>query len=363
MNKNIKRSHRYILAAFLLITIAIFPACSGESETKKKNTVSEPVKPASVQVVADKAYMDNALHLIRSAEDTLHICQLYMNEDGAVDYLLDELKKASRRGVKITAVVNRGDGKSQKAIDRLKEMGAKVTWETRDGYGKIHAKLIVADREQLLLGSTNWSAMSIYQTNEVNLQVGHRKLADHYARWIEALASRPTPDPELKPVKTQNFETLTGRQISQKLPDLLKNSTERLWLGIYIFKTYFEEQENKESAVNEAARLLAEAQERGVDVRVILEKSDYADFVNKINRKTIKWLEEKGIEVRRDPESKTSHWKLLIADDQALVSSMNWGHSGFDQHAEAGLLTTHPRAVSELSDYFLNLWKKPTSDR
>ncbi len=345
---------RKSLQVFVVIILVI--ALGGCSEAPETQTL--PGKVKSARVVANKAYMNNALELIRSAQKSLHLCQLYMNEDGAVDYLVDELEKASRRGVEITAIVNHGDGKSQKAIRRLRQMGADVNWVSRGDYGKIHAKLIVADRKDFLIGSTNWSAMSIYNTNEVNLRVNHSGLAGHYAKWIEELHSSPDEDPELQSTETKEFKTLTGRQISTHLPKLFKGAKKRIWLGIYILKAYFDKEKYSNSPVNKAVKELSRAAERGVDVRVILEESNYSDFVNEINKKTERWLKENGVKVRRDPEKKTSHWKLLIVDDRALVSSMNWGHSGFSMHAEAGLLTSHPRTVAELNDYFLNLWRK-----
>ncbi|GEM_PF-1036687 len=320
-----------------------------------------PEVAEEVRIVVDDDYMDQVIEMIREAEESIHLAQLYINDDGAADWIVDELIKAAERGVEIIGVVNRDDSddyQSERGIRRLQNVRANVNWAQRAGYGKLHAKMIIADQERLMLGSTNWSAMSIFNNNEANLYVDNPGLANFYVRWIEQLYLEPEADPEIEPVITEHFKTAVDRKLPELIKESIKDAEERVWIGLYIYRTYFNNGEEDEPLANKIGREIVAARERGVDVRIILDTSDYQDFINDLNDETQTWFAEREVEVRRAPEDVISHWKLQIFDDRALVSSMNWGQSGFNSHAEAGLLTSQPETVDALADYFLNMWEE-----
>ncbi len=346
-----------LLTVTFLLTISV--SCGTETDVEKENQFS-PEKyseqQAVIQVVVDDHYLSAAQKLIRSAESTLHLSQLYMNNDPTGRKLVGELTDAAKRGVDIKVILNETKDRNQWAVRWLHQAGAKVKQGNRGRSGKIHAKLIIADRSRLMIGSTNWSGMSIRNTHETNLRIDHPTIADYYVRWIENLYENPRLDPKLESVKVPELKTVTGRQHKEVIPELISNAKERIWLGIYAFKTYFGSR-NKGSTTDKLARKMVAAKKRGVDVRVILELSDYSDFMNEINAKTARYLLDNGVIVKGSPRHKTAHWKLLLVDDNVLVGSMNWGYSGFNLHAEASILCSNTSTVETLERYYLNLWQ------
>ncbi|MFP4686550.1 MAG: phospholipase D-like domain-containing protein [bacterium] len=347
-----------ILIPVVLLLLIFTGGCGGEEiETEDQ---LEPEKfadqQAVIQVVVDEHYLSSVQKLIRSAESTLHLTQLYINNDPTGQELIRELNNAAQRGIDIKVVLNESEDRNHWAIEWLHRMGAQVREAKRGRSGKLHSKMVIADRKRLMIGSTNWSGMSIRNTHETNLRIDHPTVADYYVRWIEHLFDDPYTDPDLEPVEVPELKTVTNRQHSEAIDQLLNEAEERIWLGIYAFRTYFGT-DNEGSTSDQMAQKLVEAHKEGLDVRVILELSDYSDFMNEMNANTAQYLLDNGITVKGSPRHKTAHWKLLLVDDRAMIGSMNWGYSGFDLHAEASILVNNPRAIETLEKYYLNLWK------
>ena len=102
---------------------------------------------------------------------------------------------------------------------------------------------------------------------------------------------------------------------------------------------------------------LIAAQERGVDVKVLLEKSDYNSSLNALNESTYIYLDSMGVDVRFDPVSVTTHSKLVIVDDKiAFVGSSNWSRSALEENNEVNVKIKEEMVVSELDSYFQRIW-------
>ncbi len=310
-----------------------------------------------IRVVADRDYWHAIRPLINGAETSLHFSQLYLNPDRLGNQILSDLERAAERGVAVTALFNHDPDKNREPVRRLREAGAEVVHGGRNAPGRLHAKLVVADRERVLIGSTNWSGASMYHNREMNVLVSDAKAAGFYADWIEALQKDPAADPEMTPVETGGWRTVIDREHREIIPDLLGKASQRAWIGLYAFRTYFGTRH--EGAVSDRlAKELLRLKKAGVDVRVIIDKSDYNQLMNRLNRETAEWFQGQGLEVRFNPPGETAHWKLQVIDDRALVGSMNWGYSGFDLHAEASILLKEPAVVEELAAYFRARWEE-----
>jgi len=106
---------------------------------------------------------------------------------------------------------------------------------------------------------------------------------------------------------------------------------------------------------------LIEARKRGVEVKVILEISDWNKRVTQKNKFSGKILFKGGVKVRYDPPSVTTHAKLVIIDSSfALLGSNNWTYYSLTQNKELSLLVRIPSVVRELEDYFNELWEEST---
>ncbi|RKZ24781.1 hypothetical protein DRQ20_06395 [bacterium] len=101
------------------------------------------------------------------------------------------------------------------------------------------------------------------------------------------------------------------------------------------------------------------AEERGVEVRVIFEKSAYDSSLNATNEEFMKILEEGGVEVRWDDSLTTTHAKLMVFDTSwVLIGSTNWTESALEYNHEVNVGINSPELADQVLSYFENLWRK-----
>jgi len=99
---------------------------------------------------------------IRNAHQTLRIALFTFTHPA----LVDEVIAAHRRGVDVSIVIDMhsGLGASNKAIDKLKKSGVRVSMST--GVQLLHHKFIVIDNHTLLTGSANWTKAAFYKNSD-----------------------------------------------------------------------------------------------------------------------------------------------------------------------------------------------------
>jgi len=148
--------------------------------------------------------------MIRQAEKSLSIVCSYFIPD---KNLLQELKRAVRRGVEVKVVLaGFSDVKIAKAAERylyryLLRNGIKV-YEYQPSV--LHAKFAVMDREWVTIGSFNVNNMSAYASIELNVDVRHREFGEQVHEEIEKLIQR---DCEQAALETYNSRLFSLRQL------------------------------------------------------------------------------------------------------------------------------------------------------
>lgn len=97
-----------------------------------------------------------------------------------------------------------------------------------------------------------------------------------------------------------------------------------------------------------------ESKKRGVEVRVILEKNVFGAW--NMNKKTFDNLQENGIEVVYSDNGNYTftHSKMMIFDDEYLISSWNFSHSMFVTNKEFLLFWKNNNDFLLLKNVFLN---------
>lgn len=104
---------------------------------------------------------------------------------------------------------------------------------------------------------------------------------------------------------------------SDALASLIAAAQTRVWIAGYGFTS---------TAISEAAR---KAQRRGVDVRLVLDKS------NRTSRHSqAPLLKRSGVDVRTNGHYAIMHHKFIIVDDAIALGSMNFTDSGELRNAE-----------------------------
>jgi phosphatidylserine/phosphatidylglycerophosphate/cardiolipin synthase-like enzyme len=155
-----------------------------------------------VQLVMDGQYFQVAKKMIREAK---HSIQVMMFEMGYYDQysntpsnlLIKELIDARKRGVKVEVIleVKEGEDRTTKRNRHtgkiLSEGGVEVIYDSPSK--TTHAKLMVADGQLTLLGSTNWTYYALTNNNEASVLVRSKEVAQalkDYFNRVKATGSR-----------------------------------------------------------------------------------------------------------------------------------------------------------------------------
>ena len=147
---------------------------------------------------------------------------------------------------------------------------------------------------------------------------------------------------------------VTDRDYTTYLLSYFGESENYIHIVMYLMKYYPYDSAN---GVSQLQKALINARERGLDVKVLLERSDYNSSLNASNESTYVYLNSQGIDVRFDQLSVTTHAKLVIIDDKvAFVGSTNWSQSAVEENNEVNVKMTDKNIVEDLESYFQNLW-------
>ena len=151
-------------------------------------------------------------------------------------------------------------------------------------------------------------------------------------------------DAELIPLVDRNYFPTVLEKIN--------SASERIDMAMFEFKFY----ENEENKVRLLADALIGARKRGVEIRVLLDKSDWNPSIEKDNKGMIEYLKKGGIEAKFDSGKKTLHVKLIIIDDSVIIGSTNLGFSALERSNEASVLIRNKESAEYYRAYFEDLW-------
>jgi phosphatidylserine/phosphatidylglycerophosphate/cardiolipin synthase-like enzyme len=141
---------------------------------------------------------------------------------------------------------------------------------------------------------------------------------------------------------------LPDTRFYEMLSAYIQDAQHSIRLATFVFKIT----DSPKNLARQLVLQLGEARKRGVEVLVMLEKSDYSDSINEENQRTAKLLREHGISVTHDPEQRTSHMKLAIIDNRfCFIGSHNLTHSALQYNHEFSLLIDSGDLADELNSY------------
>jgi phosphatidylserine/phosphatidylglycerophosphate/cardiolipin synthase-like enzyme len=213
---------------------------------------------------------------------------------------------------------------------------------------------MIIDGRAVLLGSTNWSYMSLDYNNETNVLVKDSDVARYYEEYFQLLWKEPAREPEVPLLKTKKVIPLAVKNdYSSELHNLLSKAQKRIHIVMYGMRYY---PQYPESIVNTILNDLIRAKKRGIEVKVLLEKSDYNQKLNRFNEEAAQYLEESGVEVRFDSPEVTTHAKLIIVDGATFLGSSNWGYGGLKLYLGSNIILLDPQTTDSYEKYFQRLW-------
>lgn len=316
-----------------------------------------PPPPPPVQAVVDRQAKDAILTLIAEAQERVDVYQFEFVQSGSVIDVRNALIVAAARGVQVRVLMDEEPDANVEALELLTSAGiqARIAKHSK----RMHLKIFSADGEVVLVGSTNMSGASLDFNHEANVLLRAAELVAFFDAYLESVWNDAGHDPDVvvsTAGPTGSRVWLDGGYLSLALP-ALDAATERV--DLIVFGVNLNPQFPDGPVMNLAETVYAAA-DRGVKVRVILERSDWNHGLNDLNEYAADEFTKHGIEVRFDTLEITTHCKLLLVDDKALVGTNNWGYNGLVIDHEAGVQINDSSAVADFDTYFAERWAEAT---
>lgn len=135
--------------------------------------------------------------LVHEARDEIHVLAYVMTRQALP--LLDAIEAALARGVKVTIVINEIPGQPLELEAQLSRLSGEYTHATiryfspSDG-SQLHAKILVADRKQAVVGSANYTWGGLVSNHEIGVLLSGRPAWD-LGRLADKLALQARESP------------------------------------------------------------------------------------------------------------------------------------------------------------------------
>lgn len=313
-----------------------------------------PERPTSSQLVCDRDYLPAVRELVAGAEEQLRIAQWELFEGTPTAEIEDLLADAAARGVDVRLLLDDEIDDNHEAAARLKARGVDVQIDSLPGT-KVHAKVLVADGDDALLGSTNWSTSSINYNHECNLRLREGPGPAVVATWLGQIWDEPWTRPAPGIDQAGPVTVLVDDGL---LPSLLMHlDAAREVIDFTMYATFLQPN-NLDSPAMQVFGALVDAQARGVTVRGVAEWSDWNEGNNERNAEAIDWLGERGVEVRWESAQTITHAKVFRIDDGLQVQSANVSTSGFEGNHEVAAFTLEEEPREAFDAWFETLWRQ-----
>jgi phosphatidylserine/phosphatidylglycerophosphate/cardiolipin synthase-like enzyme len=155
-----------------------------------------------IQVVTDAQYFQVAKKMIQEAKTSIQVMMFEMryydeHPDSPSNLLIKELIEAKKKGVRVEVILevredeDRTTQTNRRTGKMFSERGVEVIYDPL--FKTTHAKLVVADGELTLLGSTNWTYYALTNNNEVSVLIRSKEVAKElldYFNRVKATGSK-----------------------------------------------------------------------------------------------------------------------------------------------------------------------------
>jgi phosphatidylserine/phosphatidylglycerophosphate/cardiolipin synthase-like enzyme len=146
-----------------------------------------------LRLITDGDYFQTAMKMIQEAKSTIHIIMFEMSyydnrTSSPPNLLIKELMAARKRGVKVEVILDvrekedRSTQRNRRTGKMLSDGGVEVTYDSLSK--TTHAKVLIADGQTSLLGSTNWTYPSLSSNHEACVLIRSKEVAKELAEYF-----------------------------------------------------------------------------------------------------------------------------------------------------------------------------------
>lgn len=283
---------------------------------------------------------------IRQAQLSVDVAVYEFNLWSVRDALLD----AQRRGLTVR-VVAESDNLDTKEIRQLLAAGIPVLGDRREGL--MHHKFVVIDRQEVWSGSMNFTTTDGYRNHNNLVRLRSSPLAENYLTEFNEMfvddlfgpgSPANTPFPrftiEGTPVEVY-FSPEDG--VLGRLVELVMQARQ----SIHFMAFSFTQDDLADAMIARASQ--------GVSVRGVLDESQYQSNIGSEYDR----LMRAGVDVRLDGNSNKMHHKVIVIDDQLVITgSYNFTYSAENKNDEDVLILHDPQMASAYLAEFQQIWQQ-----
>jgi len=151
---------------------------------------------AEVESLGGGKYFPKLKEGLKNAKSSIYVvmyCASFnpRHRKSAVYQLAQELVNAHKRGVKVKVILDQNipywaweekgrerkvEGKNEPLFIFLKQQGVEVYYDNK--MSLVHSKVIVIDKDKVILGSTNWTPSALYRNYETSVLIESPELAE-----------------------------------------------------------------------------------------------------------------------------------------------------------------------------------------
>lgn len=323
--------------------------CTGESGFDDPSTGRPDLR--CTQAAIDGDYFWFAREAIEAAVERVHVIEYLWYDSGPAELLLDELIDAADRGVEVKVLADESVDETEDSLARLRnDSGGAIQAKLDSSSTVSHNKLIIAD-DVTLVGSHNMSSSALSDNHETSLYVTEADVTSFYEDYFQSMWISSDTDPSLQKPSRDDLVPIKNREIADQLQGCLEEAQERVRMVMYAMVTY----DDASSPVYTLTQRLLAAHDRGVDVRVVLDQSDWI-AANDINDQAIAQLQGRGVPLRLSDRDVTTHAKMLMCDDTVIVGDANWSYSSMVEYNGTSVRVTRARVADQYLVWFDGLW-------
>ncbi len=324
-------------------------ACSGEGGFTDPATGFPNLR--CTQAANDGEYFWFAREAIELAQERIHLIEYLWYDSGSAELLLEELVDAAGRGVEVKVLADESVEETADSLARLRDSSGGAIQAKSDSRSTVsHNKLIIAD-DLTLVGSHNMSSSALSSNHESSLYLTEADVTDYYEGYFQSMWVDSDTDPSLQKPARDDLVPIKNREIAGQLQSCLDGAQARVRLVMYALVTY----DDASSPVYTLTQRLLAAHDRGVDVMVVLDQSDWIAS-NDINTGAIAQLQARGVPLHLADRDITTHAKMLMCDDTVIVGDANWSFSSMEEYNGTSVQVTRARVADQYLAWFDEIW-------
>jgi len=297
--------------------------------------------------------VSDLLALVESAEEYIHLAVYQTNLDLLADALID----AHQRGVEVLWLTDDkhgtgSDGESGRGqFALMNQSGISIRDDGREEL--MHNKFVVIDGRSVWTGSTNLTTNGIFRNNNNVLLIESEEVAAAFEREFQEMwsgqfgaESPSTVDRQYSEIDGSSVQTLFGPEdnVAATIVDLIRGADRNIIFMAYAFT---------QDDIGDA--MLDRLQQ--VEIRGIFESRDSDNEHSELAK-----LACAGADVRTDGNNAAMHHKVIVIDDQIVVTgSFNFSNSADRHNDENVVIINNNELARNYTAEFERLWADSSS--